>query len=167
MGMKVIVPSARISLCIQGYCWDWNWITFDDLKAIHFFDSSFSILNIFILNECKTFALTCLWISVNINIIDFTKWLKKLFQLAFWHLREFSLQTSHLYFGQSSFLLSLLLVRIDLLSHFHLSKLRKKYFAAAAALFFSAWECWILRPVNYLPLTSIGLYFIVKAFSTD
>ena len=122
--MKVIVASACISLCIHGHCWNWNWITFYNLKPIHFFDSSLSIFNVFILYECKTFALTCFWISVNINIINFTKRLEKLFQLTFWHLSEFALQTSHLYFGKSSFLFSLLFIRIDLFGYFHLSKFK-------------------------------------------
>ncbi len=142
--MKVIVTSACISLCIHGHSWDWNWITFDNLKSIHFFDCSFGILNVFILNKCEPFALTCFWISVNIDIINFTKRLEKLFQLTFWHFCEFALQTSHLHFGQSPFLLSLLLIRIDLFGYFHLSKFKEKLLCSSCSSVFLS-----LRMLNF------------------
>jgi hypothetical protein len=96
------------------------------LKSVHFFNSSLGVFDVFILNEGESFAFSRFWVAVNINVVDLTKGLKKLFQLTLRHFSQLTLQPSHLNFGKSSFLLSLLFVRVDLLCYFHLPKLKTK-----------------------------------------
>lgn len=86
---------------------------------------------------------------MDINVLNGTKGFENLLKFMFSNVSQFTLKSSDLNFCLTFDRLSLLFVWINLFGDFHLSEwLKKNYFAAAAALFFSACECWILSPVN-------------------
>ena len=62
---------------------------FSNHQAVHFFNCYLSLLGVLVLNESEAFAHTCLWITMDIHILDLAERLKELLQLGFLDLRKF------------------------------------------------------------------------------
>lgn len=144
----------------------YTYFLISDLQPIHVFYSQFSLFHVVILNESETFTHTSLRISMYIYIFDLTKRFKEFFQFRFLNLRQLLSQSSYKNLRLTTNGLLLLLDRICRFNDSHLSRLFNQYFAAAAALFFSACECWTLKPMNSRPFNSNGRSLIVNAFWT-
>ena len=120
--MRELITSRYLSLLLDIDELHSNFLVVGDSETVHCLDCCFCSFRITVLNESITLAGSCLRISVDIHIINFTKRFKKLFQVLLWNLSKLIGQTAYYYLCLSTDLFLLLLDRICRFDDSHLSE---------------------------------------------